>query len=172
MSNTKENQISSFDTSAFANVVIGSSWYSKLQTLANSDTDTKVLYKILNYILYDTCNSRAFEKYFEYCRKIDIHLEKIFAHCTFTSGEITGLRTLLADNNYDLMITIPSDDWISSGVKYDPDGDKVCYKPFNSWTFASGRWNPPVTHPDDGKMYEWDESAYQADNTVGWVLIT
>ena len=174
MSNTKEDQISSFDTFAFANTVSGSSWYSKLQTLAVSDTDTKVLYKILNYILFDSCNNRAFEKYFEHCRKIEIHLQKIFAHCTFTSEEITGLRTLLTNNNYDLMVTIPSDDWIALDKTYDPDGDKVAMKPPNcaSWTFANGKWRSPVADPDDENEYRWDEDAYQADNTTGWVLVT
>ena len=174
MSNTKEDQISSFDTFAFADVVAGSSWYSKLQTLASSDTDTKVLYKILNYILFDSCNNRYEGKFFEHCNKLDIHLEKIFAHCTFTSEEISGLRTLLTDNNYDLMVTIPSDDWIALDKTYDPDGDKVAMKPPTcaSWTFANGKWTPPVAHPDNGNQYRWDEDAYQADNTTGWVLVT
>lgn len=174
MSNTKENQISSFDTSAFANVVIGSSWYSKLQTLASSDTDTKVLYKILNYILFDPYNNRYDENYFEHCDKLNVHLQKIFAHCTFTTGEISGLRTLLTDNNYDLMVTIPSDDWIALDKTYDPDGDKVAMKPPNtaSWTFANGKWTPPVAHPDNGNQYRWDESVYQEDNTEGWVLVS
>ena len=174
MSNTKEDQISSFDTFAFADVVAGSSWYSKLQTLASSDTDTKVLYKILNYILFDPYNNRYEGNFFEHCNKLDVHLKKIFAHCTFTSEEISGLRTLLTDNNYDLMVTIPSDDWIALDKTYDPDGDKVAMKPPNSasWTFANGKWTPPVVHPDNGNQYRWDESVYQEDNTGGWVLVS
>ena len=34
------------------------------------------------------------------------------------------------------------------------------------------RWEPPVAAPDDGKKYYWDETAYQSDNTKGWVEIT
>ena len=34
------------------------------------------------------------------------------------------------------------------------------------------QWEVPVAYPDDGKFYEWDESAYQADNSTGWALIT
>ena len=27
----------------------------------------------------------------------------------------------------------------------------------------------PISYPSDGKNYYWDESAYQADNTKGWI---
>ena len=47
-------------------------------------------------------------------------------------------------------------------------------QPFASWTLntTSFIWEPPVAAPDDGKKYYWDESAYQSDNTKGWVEIT
>jgi len=31
------------------------------------------------------------------------------------------------------------------------------------------KWTAPVTLPDDNKLYNWDEDAYQADNNNGWV---
>ena len=39
-----------------------------------------------------------------------------------------------------------------------------------SWVFneTNCRYEPPVAAPTDGKIYTWDESAYQADNTKGW----
>ena len=45
-------------------------------------------------------------------------------------------------------------------------------KPFPSWTLneSTCRWDPPITKPDGD--CEWDESAYQSDNTQGWVLIS
>ena len=50
-------------------------------------------------------------------------------------------------------------------------------KPYNSWgigaTFA--RWESPLGNPPpdpSGQQYFWDETAYQADNTVGWALTT
>lgn len=45
-------------------------------------------------------------------------------------------------------------------------------KPFPSWTLneSTCRWDPPITKPDGD--YEWNESAYQSDNTQGWVLIS
>ena len=33
-------------------------------------------------------------------------------------------------------------------------------------------WEAPLDYPDDGNFYLWDEDAYQADNTTGWVEVT
>ena len=58
----------------------------------------------------------------------------------------------------------------------DADGDTQ-----NSWTLntTTGHWDPPITQPElteaqeeARSYYTWDESAYQADNTQGWVLNT
>ena len=58
----------------------------------------------------------------------------------------------------------------------DADGDLMNSHTLNTTT---GQWDCPLTQPtltDDeiaaGKYYRWDESAYQADNTTGWVLVT
>ena len=60
------------------------------------------------------------------------------------------------------------------GYTYDADND-VFYepKPFASWILGTNSWlwNPPITYPDDGNMYRWDEDVYQADNTKGWISI-
>ena len=54
-------------------------------------------------------------------------------------------------------------------------------KPYASWTIDTtvAQWKAPITEPtltDDQKaamsFYAWDESAYQGDNTKGWVLTT
>ena len=55
-------------------------------------------------------------------------------------------------------------------------------QPHASWTVGiqTAQWYSPIgdapTLTDAevaaGKYYEWDESAYQADNTTGWVLTT
>ena len=57
------------------------------------------------------------------------------------------------------------------GYTYDATND-VFYtpKPFASWTLAdTWLWVSPIVYPDDDKSYTWDEDAYQADNTKGWV---
>ena len=48
----------------------------------------------------------------------------------------------------------------------DHDGDSCASFTINTTT---GDWDPPLDRPDDGKMYKWDESVYQADNSEGWV---
>ena len=54
-------------------------------------------------------------------------------------------------------------------------------QPFASWTLDSGiaNWVAPLTKPTltseqeaADSYYTWDESAYQADNTTGWILQT
>ena len=48
-----------------------------------------------------------------------------------------------------------------------------------SWTLntTKGYWECPLTRPEEtrdeiiaGKLYRWDESVYQADNSKGWIL--
>ncbi len=57
----------------------------------------------------------------------------------------------------------------------DKDGD-TC----NSWTMntSTWTWEAPITMPTltdsqfaNQKIWVWDESVYQADNTQGWVLV-
>ena len=57
------------------------------------------------------------------------------------------------------------------GFTYDAVKDEfVAPKPYASYTLdSSNDWQPPITKPDDGKGYRWDEEAYQADNSEGWV---
>ena len=60
----------------------------------------------------------------------------------------------------------------SVGFNYDKTNDAFyAPQPFASWTLntTSYLWESPITYPSDGKYYYWDESAYQADNTKGWV---
>ena len=57
-------------------------------------------------------------------------------------------------------------------------------RPGNSWTWNKDarppRYEPPISEPSDSvnldgeqsKFYKWDEDAYQADNTKGWVEVT
>ncbi len=63
------------------------------------------------------------------------------------------------------------------GGSYDPTNDVFLeVKPYASWTLDSNyEWRPPITYPSDGndlKIYFWDETLYQSDNSQGWVLTT
>jgi hypothetical protein len=56
----------------------------------------------------------------------------------------------------------------------------ISQPPYPSWTgisTVSAEWIPPITRPTETdsqvsnhEIYNWDETAYQADNTKGWVL--
>tara|TARA_R100000541_G_scaffold654_1_gene4131 strand:- start:1397 stop:1792 length:396 start_codon:yes stop_codon:yes gene_type:complete len=57
------------------------------------------------------------------------------------------------------------------GYKYDEARDAFIEpKPYISWTLneTSCRWEAPITKPDDGKFYRWNETLYKSDNTKGW----
>lgn len=61
-----------------------------------------------------------------------------------------------------------------AGIGYTYDKIKDAFippQPYASWTLVEDtcQWNPPITHPDDDRMYTWDEDIYQADNTKGWI---
>ena len=61
------------------------------------------------------------------------------------------------------------------GFTYDESRDAfIAPKPYASWTLDEDtcQWTAPVAYPDpDGKFYKWNEDAYQADNSTGWVEI-
>ena len=47
------------------------------------------------------------------------------------------------------------------GYTYDEDRDAFIYpKPFNSWILNENTclWEAPVTHPNDGEIYKWNET--------------
>ena len=55
------------------------------------------------------------------------------------------------------------------GYTYDATLDAfIAPKPYPSWTLNEDTclWEAPVTHPDDGKVYTWDEE------TLTWIEVT
>ena len=57
----------------------------------------------------------------------------------------------------------------SIGYTYDKTKDAfIAPKPYPSWTLVEDtcQWTAPVTYPDDGKHYSWDE------DTTSWKEIT
>ena len=62
------------------------------------------------------------------------------------------------------------------GDTYDTTND-VFYppQPYASWTISEETnwlWTPPIPYPgNDETFYQWNEEAYQADNSQGWELI-
>jgi hypothetical protein len=59
--------------------------------------------------------------------------------------------------------------YASVGGTYDKTRDAfIPPKPYASWTLVEDtcQWTAPVTYPDDGKVYEWNE------DTTNWTEIT
>ena len=59
------------------------------------------------------------------------------------------------------------------GMVYNSELDAFYQQqPYNSWTLNTTTflWEPPVALPSDSDevAYEWNEVAYEADNTTGW----
>tara|TARA_R110000744_G_scaffold127543_1_gene234345 strand:+ start:533 stop:1000 length:468 start_codon:yes stop_codon:yes gene_type:complete len=64
------------------------------------------------------------------------------------------------------------------GYSYDDSRDAfIAPKEYSSWVFDeyTCRWTAPITRPReegvDGRWFTWDEDAYQADNTTGWIEV-
>ena len=59
------------------------------------------------------------------------------------------------------------------GYTYDSSNNEFYEtQPYASWSLDSDwLWKAPLDYPDDGQMYVWNESAYQADNSTGWDLV-
>ena len=52
------------------------------------------------------------------------------------------------------------------GYRYDEDLDAfIPPKPFDSWTLNEDtcQWEAPVSHPNDGELYTWNEEAQSWD---------
>ena len=61
------------------------------------------------------------------------------------------------------------------GYTYDATRDAfISPQLYPSWVLNEDtcRYEAPVAYPDDGKDYEWNETAYQADNSTGWDEVT
>lgn len=69
--------------------------------------------------------------------------------------------------------------YASVGGTYDSSRDAfIPIKPYNSWLLDEDTclWEAPIAQPettqamfDEGDFWVWDENAYQADNTAGWI---
>lgn len=64
------------------------------------------------------------------------------------------------------------------GMLYDSERDAFyAPQPHNSWVLNEDSciWEAPIPEPDPARgvdfYYSWDEDAYQADNTTGWVRV-
>ena len=62
--------------------------------------------------------------------------------------------------------------YAGTGFTYDQIRDAfIPPQDFPSWSLneTTCLWEPPIPRPTDGKLYRWDETLYQSDNTKGWI---
>jgi hypothetical protein len=110
------------------------------------------------------------------------------AHWAEVDENNTVLRVLVGDNNeidegYQWLLDNLGGTWIKTsyngnirknyagiGFHFDEELDAfIAPKPFNSWVLneETCQWESPVIHPDDGKIYTWNESTLSWDE-VNW----
>lgn len=91
---------------------------------------------------------------------------------------LTYRVTNVTDATQEFIDELPdSDQWVESdtaviGYTYKPaTGVFTPPRPYDSWVLdeTNNIWEAPLTKPDGA--YRWDEDAYQADNTTGWVAV-
>ena len=80
-----------------------------------------------------------------------------------------------ADQSKAFRANFPSRGWFYNST-YDIFHPPQPYPSWSTLNTTTGCWEPPIPKPDDidGEFpiyYEWDEDAYQADNTQGWVQV-
>jgi len=88
--------------------------------------------------------------YGEFCRQV----------CKRTSYNTHGGKHLLGNIPF-------RKNYAGIGYTYDAQRDAfIPTKPFLSWILneETCQWNAPVSRPDDGKLYNWDEA------TTSWVV--
>jgi hypothetical protein len=63
--------------------------------------------------------------------------------------------------------------YAGTGYVYNATKNKfLVAQPYASWALdGDDDWQAPISKPDASKFYNWDEDAYQADNTTGWVEV-
>tara|TARA_R100001530_G_C4227589_1_gene131753 strand:- start:54 stop:371 length:318 start_codon:yes stop_codon:yes gene_type:complete len=99
--------------------------------------------------------------------KIDsnnIVTEVIVAEKNFINSGLVGDEFLWVQTSYNNNFR---KQFARIGDTYDKTKDKfIKAQPHASWTLdASDDWQAPVTKPDDGKFYEWNEA------TTNWVEV-
>jgi len=123
---------------------------------AELDKDNKVLRVVVG------CNTDIANNGGEQSTQAATHFETVVP---LSADGVKWMQTSY-NNNFRKMYAGP-------GFTYDETNDRfLSPKPGASWTYdTNGDLVPPISQPSEDKIYRWDEDAYQADNTAGWVLV-
>jgi hypothetical protein len=111
---------------------------------------------------------------------IQNYINILFFIVEITDDEKTEFQGFINDSYLDCLYTLPTADYLSTYSYHAATNNILSPKPFASWTIddARGKWVSPIGRAPDltdaelaaNKFYKWDETAYQNDNSVGWVL--
>ena len=160
----KVQKISNIDYDSFWNGLIETKFYRKIRSLSKNSFQINTIYiefaNSFNDAKLGSLNANEIQKYFDI----------IFLNVEFSDTEVKELEDVMKANNLHLSYNIPSQEYISSNV-YDFTSNtilNVC--PYVSWSIVDGKWEAPIEKPNSTDVYTWDEDAYQADNTTGWVF--
>ena len=96
--------------------------------------------------------------------------ESDFPIASNPDGSLTNPPLLYGTCDDDADTTLVGVLKVLTQVEFDADkqAEHQARKPYPSWVgdIDTMSWQPPVTYPQDGKYYYWDES------TINWVEIT
>ncbi len=121
-----------------------------------------------------------FAKLDENNKVLEVHfiLNDDLGNADYPESEALGVTKLTNDTGYTnwKQTSVNSNfrgHFAQEGYTYDEASDTfITIKPFDSWVYNSSEkvWKAPISYPNDGNMYIWNETSYQADNTRGWVV--
>ena len=132
----------------------------------NSQNIVEATYVIANNELLDEDGNEDEARGINFCKRL-------FGSGTYlqTSYNTYANKHFGADNNEDSGTPFRKN-YASLGYIWDADNNGFHDpQPYASWTLDTNTmlWDAPLELPTDSDKYYWDETAYQADNTTGWV---
>lgn len=136
----------------FWELLIASGVYKKLRISASQSLTLNTFYTELIALFGDAKagkpNTRAIQKY----------INILFFNFEFTEEEVEELQEFMSQTNLDALYRLPDQEFISSHI-YDPETNTIVgLAPFESWILVNGKWEAPVPYPNDGKIYNWNET--------------
>ena len=148
---------------------MSSNFYSRIKSESSESKEKFLIYCVFSEVIsvlkvcdYDCYRGNFFTDIF---RSIDLNFN-------LTVTEEEELNTIIEETGTAAIVELPNE-YIKSNYTYDYSTNKtIPPQHYPSWIRVGGLWMSPVDYPNDGNEYTWDEAAYQADNTTGWVLVT
>jgi hypothetical protein len=158
-SDTYTQKLKNIDYNLFWQKLVNSSIYKKLRGASLQSLTANTLCTELISIFGDAKAGKV------NVEMIQRYINILFFNFKFTQEEIEQLKEFMDETNLIVQYTLPDEEYISTHV-YDAETNTILPpKLFDSWILVNGDWEAPVSYPNDGKVYNWDEE-------IGaWVLV-